>query len=285
MATIASLGAMGVVAASVSAMFKAATLGQLIVGGIVGGALGGAVGGGISGGIQGAVMGALFGALGGAFTAGLGRGIDNIVNNGVATTAIMLGIGAGTSYATGGWQGLVTFGVGILGAVVGSQIGHSLLPNTGGPAAGDPTVDDILLSKDYGPFDKKFSSVQDLQNSLNEGDVVFGKRPVSFAGGRVGGTAVTDRFNVDPAHEHVFWKENGVLKDIGFTSANDLPIGPGKVFSESSLILNGYQFGPTLHQGNLGNIQSVMIQYKDVGYHIFGPNCQDFADAIRDGLY
>jgi RHS repeat-associated protein len=128
--TLAVLYSFGVAGGTIAAMFKAASIGELIFAGAVGGAVGGAVSGGISGGIKGAGLGAVFGGLMGGVTAGLGRGLNNLVGS-AASKTILASAGAAISYATDGWKGLVTFGANLAGAVVGAGIGKGIFTGRG----------------------------------------------------------------------------------------------------------------------------------------------------------
>ena len=100
-------------------------LAAAVVAGFAGGFVSGAISGAISGGWRGALLGGLIGgaigALSGLAFGGLNIGLEkglNIVDK-WARIGIMSGIGAGLSYATGGWKGLVVFGAGLAGAAVG----------------------------------------------------------------------------------------------------------------------------------------------------------------------
>ena len=119
--TAVTLGAMAGAQAIVSL-----SIAQFIIAGSVGGLIGGAVAGGITGGMTGMMMGAIFGMIGGAISGGFSQGVEKL---GMAGFALALGVGAGLSYATGGWEGLLTFGVGLLGGYAGSKIGKSISIN------------------------------------------------------------------------------------------------------------------------------------------------------------
>ena len=130
--TIATLGALGVPGVTVGAMIANASFAEMILAGAAGGLVGGAIGGGISGGIRGALLGALFGAIGGAASGGIGfgvAGLEGAVRAGVS--AAIIAAGAGLSYVTGGWQGLVFFGAGLVGAYAGSGIGEPIAAKMG----------------------------------------------------------------------------------------------------------------------------------------------------------
>ncbi len=289
--TVATLGALGVAGATIGQLLANATLGQLVLAGAVGGAAGGLIGGAITGGFAGAIKGAIFGFATGGLMGGINHGMSQAIGQG-ATFAVMGALGLGLSVKREGWQGIFTFAASFLGALAGSKVA-GLMNSKGGiggdVAPGEASTDDIIKSLEYGPFNRKFNSVEELMASLKEGDVIFGKRPLSFANS-MGGTPATDQFNVDFAHEHVFWMENGVLKDAGFT-AEGFSISKGfyggKVFSESGLVdvISNYRFGPVLHGGNIGAIQIVSSVYQNYDYNIAGPNCQDFSEDIRQGLY
>ena len=119
---------LGAILAVVLGFALTATLGPLgaaVVAGFAGGFLSGAITGAISGGWRGALLGGLIGgaigALSGLAFGGLNIGLEkglNIVDK-WARIGIMSGIGAGLSYATGGWKGLAMFGAGLAGAAVG----------------------------------------------------------------------------------------------------------------------------------------------------------------------
>ena len=116
---------------------------------------------------------------------------------------------------------------------------------------------------------------------MQNGDVVFGKRPLSFMGGYMSGTSSTDNLNMDIAHEHVFYKTGGKLYDIGFD--------PTGTFREPrtniNAIISSYKFGPTLHHADISAMQSVFDHYKNIDFFFLGPNCQDFSEAVREKMY
>lgn len=203
----------------------------------------------------------------------------------LAAFAVLGGIGLGVSAATDGWQGVVVFGAGLAGAYVGGRIkGINIFDfrkgGMGGTAKdGEASVSDIIESQDYGPFDRKFNSVDELKAGLNDGDVIFGKRPLSGMSS-MGGTAVSDQLNLDVAHEHVFWKENGNLNNAGFSSRGVRP-----ELDLTDTLIQSYRFGPVLHGANLNAIHNIINTYNGVNYNLLGPNCQDFCDAVREGLY
>ncbi|MBF0106549.1 MAG: hypothetical protein HQM16_14635 [Deltaproteobacteria bacterium] len=266
-----------------------AGLGPIIAGalaGLAGGLLNGAITGGLKGALMGGLTGLIAGALGGAASFGLSSIFTK--GGGLVTFAVFGAIGLGLSVHHDGWKGLVTFGAGLLGAYAGGKMmGRNIFDfsggsrgGTGGAGPNDASIGDVIESTDYGPFDRKFNSVEELGDSLNEGDVVFGKRPLSWAKS-MGGTSQADNLNLDLAHEHVFWKENGMLMNKGFRNTG--------LFSESrvelSRIIQGYRFGPTLHHGNMSAMNSVFSTYRNIGYNPIGPNCQDFSDSVRESLY
>jgi len=80
-------------------------------------AINGAITGGIKGALIGAAMGFVSGALGGAAGFGLSQEFGKL-----AAFAILGAVGLGLSVATGGWQGIITFGVALLGAYVGGRV-------------------------------------------------------------------------------------------------------------------------------------------------------------------
>jgi RHS repeat-associated protein len=120
--TVMTLGAM----LPIGAALASASLSQVMLAGAVGGLVGGAIGGGISGGVRGALVGALLGAIGGALFAGVDFGLGRAGLSDLASTAVIGVVGASISYATGGWKGLLLFGVGFLGAYTGSKIGMTV---------------------------------------------------------------------------------------------------------------------------------------------------------------
>ena len=91
----------------------------------IGGFVGGLIAGAITGGLKGALLGAAFGFIGGAIGGAAGYGLAQIVGK-VGSIAILGGIGASLSAATGGWRGLVTFGAGFAGGLLGSMLGAAV---------------------------------------------------------------------------------------------------------------------------------------------------------------
>ncbi|GEM_PF-3868680 len=139
----------------------ALSLGEALLFGAVSGLAGGVIGGAISGGLRGALMGGLFGFIGGALFAGVGHGIASALTPAFgagagaaaqqsasnAAAGILAGVGLGLSYATGGWQGVVTFGVGVLGAFAGGGI--------------------LKISGIAGKFSDQHDVAKDISNKIN----------------------------------------------------------------------------------------------------------------------
>ncbi|MBU0505251.1 hypothetical protein KJ708_04585, partial [bacterium] len=143
-ASMATLGALGIpTVGGIATMLANASVAQLVCAGVVGGLVGGAIGGGISSGIKGMAFGAILGIVGGALLGGLGKGIAQL---GAMGTVLALGASAGLSYATGGWEGVLLFGVGLLGAYAGNALGSSILPTgTGGqPFPGEKDISALI---------------------------------------------------------------------------------------------------------------------------------------------
>lgn len=120
LATAAQIAAVAGTAAAttVSAAVATLSIAQVALIGAISGFIGGAIGGAISGGGRGALMGAAFGLASGAVMGAAGQALSTAVGQG-ASMAIMAGVGIGMSAGTGGWRGLIEFGVGMLGAVAG----------------------------------------------------------------------------------------------------------------------------------------------------------------------
>lgn len=110
---------------TLAAMLSSATAEQLALAGAIGGLVGDAIGGAISGGVRGAFLGALFGFTGGALFGGVGKLLADVAGK-LVSFAVLTGVGASLSYATGGWKGLITFGVGFVGGFVGSRAGFAM---------------------------------------------------------------------------------------------------------------------------------------------------------------
>lgn len=107
--------------------FALAPLSIGIWAGVIAGAVGGLVSGAITGGLKGALLGGLFGAIGGLAFGGANLGLDKLgLHNQWGRFAVMAGVGAAVSGATGGWQGLVVFGAGLAGAAAGMGVGKAI---------------------------------------------------------------------------------------------------------------------------------------------------------------
>ncbi|MCP5463484.1 MAG: hypothetical protein H7A33_00485 [Deltaproteobacteria bacterium] len=283
--TMAVLSGFGIGFAGLGAMLAQATFGQAMLAGAAGGLVGGAVGGGISAGLKGALYGALIGGVTGALSGGVGKWMQTLSAGAkLAFSAVSISAGAGLSYAKGGWKGIVIFGAGLAGGMLGAKIGKGFGPAIGGSVIeGKATAEDIINAENYGPFDRKFDSYEQFADSLKDGDIVFGKRPLSIMN-TMGGTSLTDELNLDIAHEHVFWKQDGVVYNKGFTTGGtfeDILTGP-----KGKIVLQSYRFGPVLHGGNIEAMNQVISQYDStIKYNLLGPNCQDFSDAVRETLY
>jgi len=98
------------------------------LGGMVGGALSGGLNGGWSGALVGAGLGFVGGAIGG-FAASSGWEL--------ATYGFLIG-GAAFSYATGGLDGLASFGVGLAGGYIGNQLGQGFATQIQARAGANP---------------------------------------------------------------------------------------------------------------------------------------------------
>ncbi len=98
-------------------------LAAAMLAGMAGGLITGAITGGLEGALTGAIIGLVSGGLG--FVGNMGLQTMGIVKQGYRI-AILAGLGALASGVKYGWQGVLLFGVGFLGAYAGSMIGTSV---------------------------------------------------------------------------------------------------------------------------------------------------------------
>ena len=117
----------GAFAAAAGVALSQLSVGMWAVAGAIGGLVGGAISGGATGGLKGALLGAALGAAMGAATSAASSALANAGVSAVARMGIFAGIGASLSYATGGLQGLATFGAGFAGGLAGGAIGKGLV--------------------------------------------------------------------------------------------------------------------------------------------------------------
>ncbi|MBF0107488.1 MAG: peptidoglycan DD-metalloendopeptidase family protein, partial [Deltaproteobacteria bacterium] len=86
------------------------------------GLAGGLVSGAVAGGLKGALMGGILGLFGGALGGGLSEVLTQIGGSRLGSFLIMGAVGLGLSVANDGWKGIITFGVGLLGAYAGGKM-------------------------------------------------------------------------------------------------------------------------------------------------------------------
>jgi RHS repeat-associated protein len=113
----------GIVAA---AAFGLTGLLAVVVGGIIAGSVGGLISGSITGGVKGALWGMLFGAVLGGAGGVVGYGLGQVIGT-AGAIAVLSGIGASVSFASDGWEGLVTFGFGLAGGLAGGLLGAAVV--------------------------------------------------------------------------------------------------------------------------------------------------------------
>ncbi len=180
----------------------------------LGGLIGGAIGGGITGGFKGALMGALFGGLGGAVFGAAGQGLAALGVSKIGSMAIFGVIGAGLSYATGGWKGLLYFGVGMLGGALGNKLGKTALANFNDNKGSQGNGEDFTEDDFKEAIEKiKSANVTDTKLAQLRNKVVLKLEKLLAAGrilnkeipGRVNGKyiPILDKILIDPTDTYI----------------------------------------------------------------------------------
>jgi len=150
------------------------------------------------------------------------------------------------------------------------------------------------VSQTHVPEINNVISIEGLNDLLQDGDLVFGWRPLALPGfgdfslenvrpagiGRTGSLA--DRLNLEPLHQQVFYKENGRIQNIGFFGDNGGIVDSDVNFPRN---FNSYIFETTIYR----NVDTRTIDFTagsfDGRYNLISNNCQVYCDFIKTRVF
>ncbi len=112
---------------------------------------------------------------------------------------------------------------------------------------------------------------------MEDGDIVFGKRALDGTPMKAPFLTGSDIHNREGLHEHIFYKQDGKLLNIGFMGSDK-----GIVFNSPKELANisAYSFSEVYHVNNIQEINFYPSGFAASDYALATHNCQDYADNI-----
>jgi hypothetical protein len=196
------------------------------------------------------------------------------------------GAGFASGFVTGGFAVNKSWGTVESRTVVAALVGGVTSEITGGKFANGAITGAFVhlfnsegRSLNRGRYTRTFKDREALSANMKDGDIIFGKRPLSIhrKSGFMEQATYWDKINAENLHEHVFYKKDGVLYDIGYS--------PDGTFSEDVFSMNEYVFSnQTYHTSDFSIFSNNPSGFTGDLYKFFTHNCQDYSDYIFSKL-